>query len=175
MRTIRRTRPIERDVVAEDAVVHRDVERAPWSPAQIVSLAVGMFLAVVGGVALARTGIDFSNLAETHTAVAGMHHTALLGLMELIVGLVLIGAGALPGAGRGTMTFTGVLLLGFGLVVMIQPSSFHTALGAHAGNGLVLAFLGAVLLIAAMVAPVVFDTDRRVVSRSSDVSGGTWQ
>ena len=176
MRTIRRVHaPVERDVVAEDSVVHRDVERAPWSPAQFVSLITGLLLTVLGGVALARGGLDFENVAATHTQVAGMHHTVILGLAEMVIGLILIGAGAMPGAGRGSMTFLGVLLLGFGLIVMIQPSSFHSSLGAHAGNGLFLAFLGVVVLGTAMVAPVIFYRDRRVVARSSDVSGGTWQ
>lgn len=176
MRTIRRVqRPVERDVVAEGEVVHRDVERAPWSPAQFVALGVGLILTVLGGVAIARTGVDFSTVSETHVSVGGLHHTAALGLLELLAGLLLLGVGAMPGAGRGGMTFTGVLLLGFGLIVMIQPASFHSTLGAHAGNGLVLAFLGVVLLATAMLAPVVFDTDRRIVSRRSDVAGGTWQ
>lgn len=176
MATIRRvSRPVEREVVAEDEVVHRDIERAPWSPAQFVALGVGLLLTVFGGVAIARAGIDFNTVAETHVSVAGLHHTAALGFLELVVGLLLLGVGAMPGAGRGGMTFTGVLLLGFGLIVMIQPDSFHSTLGAHGGNGLVLAFLGITLLVTAMVSPIIFDTDRRVVSRRNDVAGGTWQ
>lgn len=168
MRTIRTTRvPVESEVVVDDAVVHRDVERAPWSPAQFVALGIGLLLTVIGGVALARTGLNFDNVAATHVQVAGMHHTVVMGLAELIIGLVLIGAGAMPGAGRGSMTFLGVLLFGFGLIVMIQPSSFHSSLGAHAGNGLFMAFLGVVLLFTAMVAPVIFDSDRRVVTRQT--------
>ena len=154
------------DVIADDEVVHRSVARAPWSPAQIVTIAVGALLAILGGVALARTGINFSDMTETHVDVAGLHHTALLGLAELILGLVLIGAGTVPGAGRSSMTFLGVVMLGFGIIVAIQPSSFHEALGMHASNGVVYILCGAALLIAAMVSPVIYDGSRTGVRRT---------
>lgn len=142
--------------------------RAPWSPAQVVALVIGLIFTVMGGVALARTGINFSDVSSTHTQVAGMHHTVVLGLIELFLGLVLLGAGAIPGAGRGSMSFLGIVLLGFGLVVAIQPSSFHSSLGMHASGGVFYIVCGVVLLVAAMVAPVFFD-DSRVSTRRTYV------
>jgi hypothetical protein len=154
----------EVDVVADDEQSSRSVVRAPWSPAQIVALVIGLVFTVMGGVTLARTGIDFSDVAATHTEVAGLHHTVLLGVIELFLGLLMLGAGAVPGAGRGSMSFLGILLLGFGLIVAIQPSTFHASLGMHASNGVFYLITGVVMLVAAMVAPVFFD-DTRVSTR----------
>jgi hypothetical protein len=161
----------EENVVDDTEVVHRSVARAPWSPAQVVALIVGAIFAILGGVALARTGVNFSNIASTHTSVGGMHHTALLGLIELVLGLFLIGAGAIPGGARGAMTFFGVLTLGFGIVVMISTDSFsmHKWLGVHTGNGWFFVVMGAILLVTAMVSPVFFGSDRRAVARRTEV------
>src|SRR5690348_16568952 len=85
------------DVVDDAEVVNSSVERAPWSPAQIVALIVGAVLAIIGGIVLARTGINFSNVTGHHVTVAGMDQTAIMGVIELAVGLLLIGTGAVPG------------------------------------------------------------------------------
>ena len=57
---LRSRRVVADDRVAEGEVVRSDVavERPPFSPAQLIALAIGIFFTVVGGVALARTGID---------------------------------------------------------------------------------------------------------------------
>ena len=143
------------------------VEHAAWSPAQAVVLAAGLALAVIGGIALARTGLHFNDIPATGAQAAGLHHTSLSAVIELGVGVVLLGVGAVPGAARGLMTFFGVVLLGAGLVVAIQPSSFHKWLGYDAGNGVFIAIIGGVLLLAAMVSPVIWGTrDRRRVASS---------
>jgi len=45
--------------VAEDEVATRRtaVERPPWSPAQLVALAIGIISTVIGVIALTKTGI----------------------------------------------------------------------------------------------------------------------
>ena len=159
------------DEVVTDDVVHTAVARAPWSPAQLVALAIGAMFTILGAVALARTGIDFENVSAQHVTVAGFHHTALLGLLEFMTGLFLIAVGAVPGGARPTMTFFGMLLLGFGLVVAIEPNAFHSAMGTHGGHGALYALSGAILLVTAMVAPVFLDGDRRY-SRRAGISRG---
>jgi hypothetical protein len=168
-RRVRRRRPVVDEVMVDDAVGTTSVVRAPWSPAQIVVLAIGSMLTLLGAVALARTGINFNDVTAQHVNVAGFHHTALLGLLEFGVGLFLIGVGAVPGAPRASMTFFGVLLLGFGIVVAASPVSFHAGLGTHSGHGFLYMISGVVLLVTAMVAPVFFDRDSRAYSRRSDV------
>jgi hypothetical protein len=165
---------VEPEVFVDDAVVDRTVARAPWSPAQMVAIVIGTIFLLLGAVALARTGIDFENVSAQHVDVAGFHHTALLGLVELVVGLFLIGAGAMPGAGRASMTFFGVLLLGFGVVVLAQPSAFHRTLGTHGGHGALYVLTGVILMAAAMVSPVFFDRDRRYARRSGVVERETY-
>src|SRR5579864_5018409 len=140
---------------AERVENHRVIEHAPWSPAQAIVLGAGLVLVVIGGIALARTGLHFSHIPGTHAQAAGLRHTSLSAVIELGVGVVLLGVGAVPGAARGFMTFFGVLLLGAGLVIAIQPSSFRTWFGYDAGNGVFTAIIGAVLLLAAMVSPVI--------------------
>jgi len=140
---------------------HHVVEHAPWSPAQAIVLAAGTVLVVIGGIALARTGLHFDNIPGTYAQAAGLRHTSLSAAIELGVGVVLLGVGAIPGAARGVMTFFGTLLFGAGLVIAIQPSSFHKWLGYDAGNGVFIAIIGAVLLVAAMVSPVIWGARNR--------------
>ena len=146
---------------------YRVVERAPWSPAQMIVLAAGLVLAVIGGIALARTHVHFNDIPSTHAQAAGLRHTSLSAVIELGVGLILIGIGAIPGAARSLMTFMGVLLLGAGIVIAIQPSSFHKWFGYDAANGVYLAIIGGVLLLAAMVSPMMWGRrDRHTISRA---------
>ncbi|MCU1462574.1 MAG: hypothetical protein JWO37_2649 [Acidimicrobiales bacterium] len=159
---------IERDRLAEGEVVSRRVARAPWSPAQFVALAIGIFFIVLGGVALARTGIHTDNMTRM-TQVGGWQHTTWLGLGELAYGLLMLAAGAVPGGLRGLMSFLGVAALGFGIIVVIQPSSFHRTLGVTAGNGWLYVVTGAVSVLAAMAAPVVFGSDRVAERRHREV------
>jgi hypothetical protein len=151
---------------------HQVIEHAPWSPAQVIVLAAGLVLGVIGGIALARTGLHFSNVPGTHAQVAGLRHTSLSAVIELGVGVVLLGVGAVPGTARGLMTWFGVLLLGAGLVVAIQPSSFRKWFGYDAGSGVFIALIGSVLLLAAMVSPVIWgERDRHRVGASRRMSG----
>ena len=141
------------------------VQRAPWSPAQIVSLVIGVAFVIVGGIALARTGFNFNNLSGNKQDVLGMPHTAILALAELVVGLALVAAGAVPGAARGTMILFGIILVGVGVVAIAQPSTFDNSLGANAGSGWFLVITGAVLLLAAMVSPTVFGSGYNTSAR----------
>ncbi len=130
------------------------VQHQPWSPAQAVALILGIVFLVLGGIALARTGIHFNDVTGTHVRVAGSTQTQLMAYIELIFGALLILAGAIPGAGRGLMSFCGVVALVFGIVVTAQPSSFSHSLGIGKGYGIFLIIIGAVLLVSSIVAPI---------------------
>lgn len=149
----------DRSIVEED----RAVRRAPWSPAQFIALAIALFYIVLGGVAIARAGLDLNSIVDSHKQVAGLHHSLLLGILELVFGLFLLGAGALPGADRYGMITLGVIGVGLGLVVAIEPTAFHSWLGVHAGNGWLYALTGVVLLATAMLAPVIWSGRRDTV------------
>lgn len=149
------------DVVVDDPIVGR---RQAWSPAQIVSMAVGAALLLLGAVALARAASGSGGLTGHEVSVAGFHHTGMLGLIELFVGLTLIGIGAVPGGARQVMITFGVLLAGFGLYVAIAADDLHNALATHGAHAALYLLAGALLTIAAIAAPLVLPgTRRRVV------------
>ena len=75
--------PVEEGYVDEAPTRSRVVEHAAWSPAQIIGLAGGVVLIVIGAIALSRTGTDFSNIPATHAAVAGFGFTCLSAAVQL--------------------------------------------------------------------------------------------
>ncbi|MCW2974402.1 MAG: hypothetical protein JWN72_2675 [Thermoleophilia bacterium] len=139
-------------VVSEQRVARNSVARPAWSPAQGIALVVGILYLVIGGIALARTGFSFDALDKAD--VAGLGHTVWMGLATLVYGLMVLGAGALPGADRGGLVFAGILGIAGGIVIAVQWESFERVLGVDQTNGVIYALTGAVLLVTAMVAPV---------------------
>jgi hypothetical protein len=157
----------QRSVATGGESTYRVIERPPWSPAQLVAVAAGIVLVVIGGVALARGGIHFDAVPVTRSTVIGLHFTCLSALIQLVAGVLLLGGGAYPDTAKSTMAFFGVVLLAFGLIVAIDPTPFFTMWGYTTANGVFYAVVGGVLLVAAAVSPIFFSR-RRVVS-----GGGT--
>ena len=159
---LRRRRVLADEGVAEDEVVSRRaaVDRPPWSPAQLIALAIGIFFTVVGAVALAQTGINGHQMSVAHTDTPLWTHTAWLAIGELLFGLLMIGAGVVPGAGRGMMTFLGMIAVGTGIAILVSGTSLQKYLGAGDGVGWFYIIVGAVSMIAASVSPVFFASDR---------------
>jgi uncharacterized membrane protein HdeD (DUF308 family) len=116
---------------------------------------------VLGGIAIARTGVDFNRLTTVHVDVAGSTQTQLMGYIELVYGALLLIVGSIPGAGRAGMSFLGILALVFGIIVVAQPSSFYHSLGIGSGYAVFLIVIGAVLMITAMVSPIYWGFSRR--------------
>jgi len=137
------------------------VEHQPWSPAQLVSIIIGIVFVVLGGIALARTGVDFKRLTSAHVDVAGSTQTQLMGYLELVFGALLLVVGSIPGAGRAGMSFLGILGLVFGIIVVAQPSTFYHSLGVGSGYAIFLIVSGGVLMITAMVSPIYWGFSRR--------------
>ena len=139
---------------SQEGARYRVSAGAPWSPAQLVAVAVGVVLVVIGGVALARGGINFSDISLTHSTVAGLHYTCLSALVQLVVGVIIIGGGAYPDSAKGTMAFFGVVLVAFGLIVAIDPTAFATTWGYTEANGVFYIVVGVILGVAAAISPV---------------------
>jgi hypothetical protein len=153
----------------EDAgLSERRVIWAPWSPAQLVALVIGVFYLILGAVTLAKTGLNGDGFTTTHVSALGFGHTPLLGVIDLAFGLLLVMAGAVPGAGRGTMAFIGTLALGFGVVVLAASGSLYDSLGVNDANGWLYIITGVVTLVAAIAAPIIFGSERRTVAYDSD-------
>jgi hypothetical protein len=167
----RRRSVVADDAIAEDEVVQRRtaVERPPWSPAQLVALLIGVLFTVIGGIALSKTGVHTSAMNTIHTDAPLWDHTAWLALVELAFGLMMIGAGVVPGGARGFMTFIGIIALAFGIAVLVAPDSMHRTFGAEASTGWVFIITAGVTLIAAAVSPVFFTGERMRYGRRREV------
>jgi hypothetical protein len=176
--TTRRTAPAATEPLAAQPVASRTGavlengmpvdRREAWSPAQIASLALGAMFLLLGAVALVRTSSLGAGLTGAEASIAGFHHTGLLGLLELALGMTLIALAAVPGGARPVMATIGALLAVVGLYVAIAPSSLHPSLGVHGGHGILYLLAGAVLMVAALAAPLVLPGRRRVL-RSEQV------
>jgi len=156
--------PVEEGYVDEAPTTSRVVERAAWSPAQIIGLAGGVVLIVIGAIALSRTGTDFSNIPATHAAVAGFGFTCLSAAVQLAGGLLLLGASAFPASAKSAMAFVGVLLVAWGIVIVADVTRLFTVWGYTKNTGVFYIIVGGVLLVAAAVSPI-FLSSRREVSR----------
>lgn len=129
---------------------HRTVDRRVFSPAQAIAGVIGLILVIIGGVVLARVGLD-SLIGDTAN-VFGFEHTALMGLTDVITGLFLLGAAAST-AVRGTMIGLSMAAIGFGAIVAIEPDAFNTGLGGASELGVFYILVGAVGLLAAWAFP----------------------
>ncbi len=148
----------------------REVRRSTWSPAQVVAILGGLLLLVLGAVGLARTGLSFSNIAFTHTQVAGLPVTSLSALAELIVGVILLIGAAFPSSAKATMAILGVVMLAFGLIVALDPRPFFRLWAYDSGSGIFFVIVGAVLLVAAAVSPVILSRRNVVVRESNNLN-----
>jgi hypothetical protein len=133
-----------------------EVVRAWWSPAQIVSLVVGIGFVVLGAAALAKTGT--SHLYTPQDRVWHLSHSPLLGWIEVGFGVLLIVAGAVPGGLRILMALLGAASLAFGIIVVTDAATrqLHRWLGVEHANGWLFVGVGAVLLVAAIAAPTFY-------------------
>ncbi len=161
---------MERHVVTQDGARYRSQVRAPWSPAQLVAGVVGLILVVIGGVALARGGVNFSDIPATISTVAGMHYTCLSALVQLVAGVILIGCCVHPDTAKSAMVVYGVVMLAFGLIIAIDPSGFVGDWNANEGNGVLYIILGVILLLAAALSPIFFSRSRTVEEHTGTVA-----
>src|SRR5262245_41856336 len=89
-----------------------------WSPAQFVSLLVGIAAVVFGIVALADTGIHGNWLRSPHREVWSFDHTPLLAVIEIAFGVVLILAAVSATGSRAVMALFGLLAVAFGILIV---------------------------------------------------------
>lgn len=134
--------------------------RHPWSPAQLLAGLIGLFMTVLGGVALARLLPTDSLTGET-TTVIGMGFTVVMAVITLLLGFVFLGGAGRPASARQGMISLGVALLAFGLVTFIEPDALAGALGVNQTSGVVYAVVGLIAAIAGITSPTL--TSRRAV------------
>jgi hypothetical protein len=152
---------------AEEHVEQREtsrsvVDRRVWSPAQFVAGAIGLFLVVLGAVALLRSG--FETMTSPTATVLGYTHTPLMAIISIVMGAMFLAAAASTLGVRGTLTFLGLLSLGFGLVMAIEPGQTSSWLGGGTSLGVLYAIIGGVSLVAGWASPTIMQ--RRTSTRS---------
>lgn len=151
--------------MSDRRVVHVGSEGRLWTPAQILALVIGVIFAVLGGVALLRTGGIGTSIFEPVTSVAGLQYTPLLALIEVAFGLLLIAVGAFPSAADGVV-FLGVLALAFGLLLVIEPDAFRSSIAAGSAHGWFYVVTGGLAALTGLATPAVLR--RRVTYREED-------
>ncbi|MGH2725266.1 MAG: hypothetical protein ACRDI0_13605 [Actinomycetota bacterium] len=115
---------------------------------QVISILVGLLFGVLGGIALARTGVgDLRN----HATALGLDHTTLLAYIEIGYGVLMLLVGGLYPTERTGVILLGTLALGFGIVVVAAHQQLHDFLGVHQANGVLYIVAGAVALLAALI------------------------
>jgi len=136
------------------------VYRFRWSVTQIVVIAVGIFLMALGGIALARAGdVGISDPFTPAVAVGTWFRTPFMGVLELVLGISLLAAGAQKESPHTSYKFAGAIGLAFGIVLIAAPAVFDAALGAGRDTGWLYAVLGVLFLGLGFGAPIVFERD----------------
>jgi hypothetical protein len=142
------TTPV-REVVRQE---HTQVAWGPWSPAQLVAGGIGLFLTVLGGVALARTGLG--DMTSPETTVLGFGHTPLMAITEIGFGVLLMLDAASAFASRAMLIGFGALAAAFGLIIVIEPGAFQDWLGVTRANGWLYLGIGAGAFVLGSLSPV---------------------
>jgi hypothetical protein len=149
----------ERRLDREEAV---DTRTGRWDLGSVLAAAAGVALIVIGTLALARTGIDRS-WYQPVDQVLGMDHTALLGAVEVGVGVVLVLAGL-----AGARMFAALVALAVGAtatVVAIEPDVVDRELAVEQEWATVLAIAG-FALAAVLIVSRERRHERRIERRS---------
>lgn len=137
------------------------VYRFRWNPTQVVVIVCGIFLMALGGIGLARAGAEGISAATSPEVVVGLwHRTPLMAVVEMSIGFLLVVSGAQRLLPRGLYRAAGSLGLVFGIVLIAQPATFDSALGASRNTGWLYAAVGLILLVLGFGAPIVFEREQ---------------
>jgi len=156
---------VANDVVGRETVLTSHTSR--FTPAAIVAAIVAIALLVVGGITLARAGLD-GGLDKPVVTVANYTATALLGVIEVVFGLVLLIAAL--NQSRETILFLGIVgIVGFvaSVIAAFQTSIGHGSLAIERGFAVIVAIAMAALVVAALLPTV---QRRNTVRRTSDIT-----
>lgn len=161
------TTTVESEYRERDRIV--DVAVPLWSPLQVIGLIVGIGFGALGVAAVARTGFDTSHIYTPHDLVWRFSHSPLLAVIEIGFGLLMVLGSVVPGGSRGLLGLLGAISVAFGVVVLTEsaPNRLNDWLAVTHRNGWLFVITGAVVLVAALVAPVFGGVrhQRRIVQR----------
>lgn len=169
-------RPSYRSTVVDDRYEAVDEgrtseARVAWSPAQIIGLIVGIGFTVLGIAAVARTGFDTDHIYTPHETVWSFPHSPLLGVSEIGFGVLMVLSAVVPGGWRSLMTLLGAIAVALGIAVLVDaaPSRLNDWLAVTDRSGWFFTAVGAVVVLAAILAPVFVGGTRRRVVRDERV------
>lgn len=139
-----------------------DTRSTRWDFGSVLAVGAGAVLAVIGAVALVRTGVD-DTWYQPVDQVLGMNHTPLLGAVEIGVGVLLVLAG-LAGA-RMLAALIATVAAVAATVIAIEPNVADTEFAIEKGWAIALAVAG-FALAAVLVVSRERRHDRRTERRS---------
>ncbi|HEY8545038.1 MAG TPA: hypothetical protein VIL36_08320 [Acidimicrobiales bacterium] len=128
----------------------REVVVDQWSVADAVVAIIGAGLALVGALALVRTGIDRTWFRPVET-VADADHTQLLGALELGAGVLLMLTAA--ARSRALPALTGLAIAVAGALAAIENEEVRRELAIEESWAWMLAGIGLVVTIVSLVPP----------------------
>jgi hypothetical protein len=145
-----------------DVQVTESVSR--FSPAQILHAAIGVFLLVIGIIAIARGGLD-GELTTPTFDVLGMTHNAAIGIGEVVAGALLLLAAA-GWFGRVLGIIVGLAMIVVGAVLLGDDEVLQDLQTEEAVAWLAIALGGAAVLGGLIPGRRVYrrDVDRRPVN-----------
>ena len=129
----------------------RSVRRSLFDPAPVCAGVVAVLLLVIGGITLARAGVDGS-LDKPVVHVAGFTSTSLLGLFEVAFGVLLLIA-ALSRAREAIMFFSIIGVIA-GLIGVFQPTVGNGSLAMERGFAVLVTIAMLVVLISTVLPTV---------------------
>jgi hypothetical protein len=144
-------RSVKRTAILPSRSIGRSSAGPRLSLGPLLAIAAGAALAVVGSVVLIRTGID-GTWFRPRVEVLDADHTALLGALEVGVGLVLLLAGAT--GSRALVAILGLSMAIGATAIAIEPAELQRELAIEQWWAWTLAGVGAVLTLAAVQAPL---------------------
>jgi hypothetical protein len=136
-------------VATSVGTVRRSYARS-FAPDAIVAALVGLFVMLVGLLAITRGGFEGS-MDTPVVSVLGFSHTTLLGLMEIIIGGSLLLSGATRS--RSAAMFFGSVLGIAAFVGAVQTESFHNNLALESGFAWLLVFASVIIVLSTLLLP----------------------
>lgn len=135
--------------------------RVVVSPGQVVAAALGFIVAIVGIITVSRAGID-SSMNVPIVRAAGFNQSAMLGAIEVGLGLLLI-LGALSYAARGLVIGVGVIMLLGGVFIGAAGPHILHDIGTVHSTGWAIMVAGIIAIVAGSLGRIV-RTQRRITS-----------
>jgi hypothetical protein len=135
--------------------------RVVVSPGQVVAGVLGLVVAIIGVMTVARAGID-SSMKDPIVRAAGFDQSALLGAIEVVLGLLLI-LGALSYAARGLIIGVGVIMVLGGVFIGAASTDLLRDIGTVHSTGWAIMVAGIIAIVAGSLGRIV-RTQRSVKS-----------